>query len=81
MELIIEETQYLPIEEAAREMGTTHLRILMLIRRNMMKGCQVDGEWYVEKCELACFRELEIKAAKPVGRSPSCASGGCREGC
>jgi hypothetical protein len=81
MELIIEETQYIPITEAARELKTTHLRILMLIRRNLMKGCQVDGEWYVEKCESACFRELEKKAAKPVGCSTSCTSRGCREGC
>jgi hypothetical protein len=80
MELIIEETRYIPIEEAAREMGTTHLQILMLIRRNMMKGCQVDGEWYVEKSVIACFKDLEMDDKKPGGCRASCASGGCRGG-
>ena len=67
MELIIEETPYVTITDAARELETTHLRILMLIRRNLMKGCQVDGEWYVEKCDIACFKDLETDAAKPGG--------------
>jgi hypothetical protein len=77
MELIIEETPYIPIADAARELKTTHLRILMLIRRNRMKGCQVDGEWYVEKCDIACFNGLESGDAEPGGCRASCASGGC----
>jgi hypothetical protein len=80
MELIIEETQYIPIEEAAREMGTTHLQILMLIRRNLMKGCQVDGEWYVEKSVIASFKGLDMDDKKPGGCRTSCASGGCGGG-
>ena len=80
MELIIEETQYIPITEAARELETTHLRILMLIRRNLMKGCQVDGEWFVEKCDISCFKDLETCSEKPGGCRASCASGGCGGG-
>ena len=80
MELIIEETQYIPIEEAAREMGTTHLQILILIRRNLMKGCQVDGEWYVEKSVIASFKGLDMDDKKTVGCRASCASGGCGGG-
>jgi hypothetical protein len=80
MELIIEETPYVTITDAARELETTHLRILMLIRRNMLKGCQVDGEWYVEKSVIACFKGLDMDDKKTVGCRTSCASGGCGGG-
>jgi len=80
MELIIEETQYIPIAEAAREMETTHLQILILIRRNMMKGCEVDGEWYVEKSAIPSFKDLVMDDNKAVGCRASCASGGCGGG-
>jgi hypothetical protein len=79
MELIIEETPYVAITDAARELETTHLRILMLIRRNMMKGSQVDGEWYVEKSVIASFKELDMDDKKLGGCRASCASGKCSE--
>jgi hypothetical protein len=81
MELIIEETRYIPIAEAAKELKTTHLRLLMLIRRNLMKGCQVDGEWFVERCDIACFKGLETGVARLAACKTSCASGGCGGGC
>jgi hypothetical protein len=65
------------IEEAARELSTTPLRILMLIREGAMKGRQVEDKWYVEKKSMACFRDYGTDNSKPGGCKGSCSSGGC----
>ena len=80
MEKIINGVTHIPIEDAARELKTTHLRILMLVRQDVMKGCQVDGEWYVEKGTMGCFISYETEAAKAGGCKGGCASGGCGSG-
>ena len=80
MEKIINGVPHIPIEDVARELKTTHLRLLMLIKQDVMKGCQVDGEWYVEKSSLGCFRSYETDDAKPGGCKGTCASGGCGTG-
>ena len=41
---------------AAAELGTTHLRILMLIKENVLQGVQEGGEWFVTRETLDCFR-------------------------
>ena len=71
MEVIIAGTPHIPIAAAAEELKTTHPRILLLIRQNVMKGCQVDGEWYVEKSTLGCFRSHDGDGVQ----------GGCRASC
>jgi hypothetical protein len=42
--------------EAAAELGTTHLRILMLIKEGMLEGVQDRGEWFVSRESLVCFK-------------------------
>jgi len=79
MERIIEGIPYLPMEEASRKLKSTGLRILMLIKQGVMRGCQVEGEWYVEKGTMGCFRSYETEDAKPGGCKGTCASGGCGE--
>ena len=71
---------HIPMEEAARELGTTPLRIMMLIREGAMRGCLVDDEWFVEKETLGCFRSYESEPGKPGGCGGSCPSGGCPGG-
>jgi len=80
MEKIINGVPHIPIEDAAGELNTTQLRLLMLIKRDVMKGCQVDGEWYVEKGSLVCFRSYDTDDAKPGGCKGTCSSGGCGSG-
>ena len=67
---------HIPMNEAARELGTTPLRIMMLIREGVMRGCLVDDEWFVEKGTLGCFRSYESEPGKPGGCGGSCPSGG-----
>jgi len=45
----------LPIGEAAKEVGTTRLRLLMLIKQGELQGELRDGEWYVGRDALAGF--------------------------
>jgi hypothetical protein len=77
MEMIVDGGPHITIEEAARELATTPLRILMLIREGVMKGCQLQDEWYVDKNSMACFRAYGADRDKPGGCKGSCASGGC----
>jgi hypothetical protein len=76
MEIIIEGTPHIPITDAAKELKTTPTRILMLIKQNVMKGCQVDGEWYVDKNTLGRFRSHDPEGKEPGGCSSSC--NGCK---
>jgi hypothetical protein len=80
MEKNIEGIPHIPLEDAARELGTTPPRILMLIRQGMMKGRVEDDEWYVAKPTLACFRSFEKDAERPRKCAASCSPGGCGGG-
>jgi hypothetical protein len=73
MEVIFGGLPHIPIEAAAAELHTTSLRILMLIKRKVMAGCRIDGEWYVEKSSLACFRSYDADVSE--GKSCSSCSG------
>jgi hypothetical protein len=53
----IETGESVPVMEAAEELGTTHLRILMLIKEGALKGSQEGGEWFVTRDSLDCFRK------------------------
>lgn len=53
----IDTGEIMPILEAAEELGTTHLRILMLIKEGVLKGEQQRGEWFVTRESVDCFRK------------------------
>lgn len=42
--------------EAAAKLGTTHLRILMLIKEGVLEGMQEGGEWFVSRESLDCLK-------------------------
>lgn len=42
--------------EAAAVLGTTRLRVMMLIKEGMLKGVEHGGEWLVDRESLACFK-------------------------
>ena len=44
--------QELPLEAAAREMATTKVHLLMLIKRGLVAAREIDGEWYVDSLSL-----------------------------
>jgi hypothetical protein len=77
MEIEIEGIPHIALEDAARELGTTPLRILMLIRQGIMEGHWADDQWFVAKSTLACFRSFKTDPALPRKCGDSCSSGGC----
>ena len=66
-----------PVMEAAEVLGTTHLRILMLIKEGVLKGGQDGSEWFVTRDSLDCFSKHggDVQA-KSTCRS-SCGGGSC----
>jgi len=77
MEIFIKGVPHIPMEEAAGRLGTTPVRVLMLIRQGVMKGCLEEDQWFVEKGSMACFRAYEADPSKPGGCAGSCSPGGC----
>ena len=77
MELMIEGIPHIPIAEAAEELQTTHLRILMLLKHTVVTGRQVDGEWYIEKSALACLKRSGLDRLEPAGCAATCKAATC----
>jgi len=59
--------------EAAGELGTTHLKVLMLLKGGVLEGCEDEGEWYVTRESLEAF--------KIRGESEPHSPGGCAGDC
>lgn len=77
MEVIIEGTQYLPIAAAAKQLATTELRILMLVKRDTLAGELVEGEWYISAASIAGYdASAEAASAVPACRT-SCTASSC----
>ena len=47
--------EFLSVMEAAAELGTTHLRILMLIKDGVLKGIMEGNDWFVTRDSIDCF--------------------------
>lgn len=77
MEYIVDGIPHVPIAEAARELRTTHLKVLMLLKGKELSGCQVDGEWYVELSSLDCLKRHGIEPVKRAGCASSCNPSAC----
>ena len=74
-------TDFLPIEEAAKELGTTVLSVLMHIKRKLLVAREVDGVWLVSRESLEDFcRDGQGRASLELCRS-ACAKGGHCSSC
>ena len=77
MERIIEGVPHVPIDEAAAELETTHLRILMLLKHRVVTGSLVDGVWYIEKNSLVSLKKHGMERPQPAGCTTSCGATTC----
>jgi hypothetical protein len=66
-----------PIMEAAELLGTTHLRILMLIKEGALKGGQEGNEWFVTRESLDCFSKHGSDVQSKSTCRSSCGGGSC----
>lgn len=76
MKVTIAGTEYLPIAEVAKELATTEIKILMLIKRKALEGELVEGAWYVTVTSLKEFDPTAYEPQLPSCRS-SCKSATC----
>lgn len=78
MTTIRKPTDFLPLDAAARQLGTTPLNLLMHIKRRLLVAEDRDGQWYVDPVSLAALQFDKGGADKSLCRSQCAASGGCK---
>jgi hypothetical protein len=57
VEIQFDKEEAVPVMAAAEELGTTRLRILTLIKEGSLIGGQEEGEWFVTRDSIDCFRK------------------------
>lgn len=62
------------VEEAARLLGTTTTRVLLMLKRREIDGFRSKGEWFIHSNSL---ESVESPSTLPVATHPGC--GGCTE--
>lgn len=68
----------LTVAQAARELNTTPVRILMMLKQNLLSGQEIDGVWQVTRESIAaCLGDPDRLTPKIV---PHCKNSGC-SGC
>lgn len=67
----------LSLVEAAKELDTTSLKVLMLLKRNALRGTMVDETWYVDRASLDRFREQGMDLHEEVECRKSCKASSC----
>ena len=67
------------LESAARELNTTGLKLLMLIKAGKIEGSMVEEEWSVIRSSLECFQTHggDIPAAAEPSCRTSCKTSTC----
>ena len=65
------------IDEAAAELHTTPLRVLMLIKEKALAGVLSNGNWSVTRESLDCFRENGADLTLQSSCCTTCSTSGC----
>jgi predicted transcriptional regulator len=74
MEAIDREKAFITVDEAARELGTTPTRVLMMLRSKELLGREADGGWLVAAASLACARVHGTDRKEASGCAAYCKS-------
>ena len=77
MAIMIDGVEHVTAEEAAQQLSTTQMRILMLLKEQALVGSQVDGVWYVSQPSLACASAHGTDQHVAKGCRTYCSSSGC----
>ena len=70
----------LPISEAAKQMKSTDLNVLMHVKRGLIKGEEREGEWFVDQSSLSEFLAAHTGKADVCEKKEHCGSG-CGSSC
>jgi len=77
MDMMLNGTPHIQAAEAALELQTTHLRVLMLLKRQKLAGCRVGEEWYVERSSLDCLKRDGVDPHEMAACRTACSSSTC----
>lgn len=66
-----------PIHDAARELGTTHLRLLMLVKQGTLGGELRDGEWFLAREAMEQFRAVGGDSRSDLTCKAACTASSC----
>jgi len=73
----IDGIEHVTVHEAAAELSTTHLRVMMLLKEKALLGIEAEGEWLVTRDSLECCKTHGADRKVARGCTTSCSSGGC----
>jgi len=73
----IDGVPHITAESAAAVLGTTKLRILILIKEKRLSGTMREGQWYVTRASVEAFREEEYPAPVATACRTGCSGCGC----
>jgi len=69
---------FLSVEEAARRLGTTSTRVLIMLKSRELFGVMREGEWLVDRRSL---ERVDTSSLFPSGAHSGCRGGaGCAAG-
>ncbi len=70
---------WVPIARVAEELGSTPLNVLMYIKRGLLVGEEIDGQWQVETRSLSELLRRRLAGNAPAVCRSACArhAGGC----
>jgi hypothetical protein len=74
-----EQAAMMELDEAVEELGTTGLRLLMLLREGTVEGIeQEDGSWLIDRASLERLKERGgVPQVKQKGCASSCTASSC----
>lgn len=65
------------LEQAAEMLGTTSVNILMNLKRGLLQGQQVEGNWLVSRASIAAHEgDTRAAVSAPLCRRSTCGSCG-----
>ncbi len=77
MAILIDGVEHVTAEEAAQQLSTTPMRILMLLKEQALVGSQQEDGWYVSQPSVACALTHGTDQHVSKGCRTHCSSSGC----
>lgn len=68
---------WIGVMDAAQQLGTTHLKVLMLLKQGTLKGEMVAGEWLVEPASLDCLKAHGVDLTVQASCRSACSASKC----
>ena len=69
--------EMIPIDEAATELHTTQLRLLMLVKGGTLSGEEIDGTWHISRGTIEGVKATGGVTAIAMACKSHCTSSSC----